>query len=389
MSVLVTLGWIVAAAAAAFVTAELLARAALRSSGYYVWQRYYRRTLHVDRESHPQLEPVVHFEANAQGERGGTYPGGPGTLRVLLLGGSTVESALSDQTTCWSQRLQVLLSSAESRCAIGVERVHVGNVGRSGLDVHAVGQIIARTGPQYHGLDAIGIMVGPGDMLRWLEEGAPSDRLPPRIALTTVFAESPLHPVGWHPKRLALVEFVRRARARLLRPDDVREKAARWMGGARRQRQSATRVITEVPLATTFLDRYEADLDATLTQAVAQARMVLLLRQPSLRKSAYTAEEEGLFWNGGIGNAFRGDIQTEFFSTEVMYSLLDQMDERMRRLAATHGVRFVDPMPGLTMSTASFYDHFHLTAVGAEELARALAPEFVGAARGSQPSRRH
>lgn len=386
MTLLALVGWS-AAIAAAFAGTELLARAALRRSGYFVWQRYYRRTLNLDRESHPQLEPVVHFEANADGERGGVCPAGPGTLRVLLLGGSTVESAMSDQPTSWGHRLQALLATPESRAALGVDGVHVGNVGRSGLDVHAVGRIIALTAPRYDHLDAIGIMVGPGDMMRWLEEGAPPDRLPPRIPLTTLFAESPLQAVGWHPKRLALVEFVRRARARWLRPVDVRERAARWMGRARRQRHDAKRIITEVPPAAAFLDRFEADLDATLAQAVANAGAVLLLRQPSLRKAAFTPEEESLFWNGGIGNAFRGDIQTEFYSTEVMYALLDRMDERMRRLAAKHGARFVDPMPGLTMSTASFYDHFHLTAAGADELARALAPEFIEAARARAASR--
>ena len=374
--VLVTIAGIGVAFALLGVGAELVARILLRRSGYYVWQRHYRRLLHLEPGLFPQLEQDVTWEVNADGERGGPAPQGPGVFRVLLLGGSTVESALCSQDTCWSGRLEALLNEAEARRDLGATRVHVGNVGRSGVDARGVGQILERTLPRYPQIDAVGIMVGPGDLMRWLEDGAPADRLPAPLPATTCFAESPELPLGWHPKRLALTEAVRRLRMRVLRPLDVREKAARWMGRARKMRQSAERFITEVPAAQHFLDRFERDVDEAVQRAKSRAATVALIRQPSFRKSAFPAEEEAMLWNGGVGNAFRGDVQTVFFSTEVMYALLDQMDERMRAVAARHAVAMIDPMPALTMSAAVFFDHFHLSPLGADELARCIAAEL-------------
>src|SRR5256885_13086060 len=80
------------------VAAELAARWWLRHrSLYYVFPPGLRLRLHPDPEVFPQLEPLVRFEVNSHGERGGEGPrlrSGARLYRALVAGGSPPESYL-------------------------------------------------------------------------------------------------------------------------------------------------------------------------------------------------------------------------------------------------------------------------------------------------------
>lgn len=372
--------------AVTLVAAELVARAWLRRSGYFVWPRYFRREMPVDPAVSRHLDPRVRFWINSDGERGDEAPTGPGTFRVLMVGGSMVESTSNDQSTTWCARLQSLLNEPEALATLGAKRVHVGNVGKSGLDARAVELVLERTLPRYGSLQAIGLAVGAGDVLRWLEAGAPADRLPPALAVTTVFAESPEMEVGWHPRRLALRELARRARARFFTPVEHRSRAAGWMLRARAMRKNAELFIDEVPDAGHLLDAFETALEAATIRAKQRAERVLLIRQPAFKKSNFTSEEESLFWNGGIGNAHQGDEVRQFFTTRVMYALLDEVDKRMRRVASRQRVTYVDTEAAMTFDAVRFFDHFHLTPRGAGEVAAAVQRAMLSAPRVDRPS---
>lgn len=353
------------------------ARVALRRSGYFVWPRFYRRDMPMDPEVSNELEPRVRFSINSDGERAPECPDRSDLYRVLMVGGSAVESAANDDPSTWPARVEAKLNASAALAALGARRVHVGNVGRSGLDMFNVRQVLEQTLPRYRKLDAIGLMVGAGDMLRWCEAGAPPVALPESLPLSSVFAEHPQQSFGLHPKRLAMVEVLRRVRMRWLRPADLRDRAPRWMIRARAMRRDALQVITEAPDATRLLARFEEHLEAAVRLAQVKARDVYLIQHPRFRKERYTPEEEALFWNGGVGNAHRGDNVTVFYSTAVMFEVMDAINERIRRVAARHGIPYIDPEPFVTMSARSFFDHFHLTPTGAQEVAAVVAAEML------------
>jgi len=109
--------WVFVAATAGLVvlpvSLELCARLWLRRRGrYYVFPPGLRLRLHPDPEVFPELEPVVRFEINAEGERGNEVPRckrGERLYRVLVAGGSQPEGYLLDQATFWPGALQRLL----------------------------------------------------------------------------------------------------------------------------------------------------------------------------------------------------------------------------------------------------------------------------------------
>lgn len=359
------------------ISSEVAARAWIRRSGYYVWPRFYTRRMPVDPAISPELEPVVEFSVNADGERGASCPDEPGLYRVLMAGGSAVESASSDDASSWPALVETALNQPDSLRALGAGRVHVGNVGRSGMDMWNVRQVIEFTLPRYKKLDALVMMVGAGDMLRWCEAGAPSRELPESLPVPSVFAEHPEMRFSLHPKRLAITEIVRRLRMRLLRPVDSRDRAPRWMVRARAMRRDATKVIDQTPDATRMLERFEAHLDAAVGVAKRKVKHVYLVQHPRFCKTTYTPEEESLFWNGGVGNAHRGDNVTVFYSTAVMFEVMDGINACIRRVAERQEVPCIDPEPFVTMSARSFFDHFHLTPTGAQEVAAVVAAEML------------
>jgi hypothetical protein len=143
---------------------------------YYVQPPGLRLRLHIDRETFPELEPVVRFEVNADGERGPEVPRvarGERLYRVLVAGGSQPEGYLLDQETSWPGAVHALLAQPRHLVTLGASKVHVGSIARSGIGAEALDLMLARVLPRYARLDAIVILVGASDVLRWLEEGAP------------------------------------------------------------------------------------------------------------------------------------------------------------------------------------------------------------------------
>lgn len=367
------------AVAAASVLAEVGARHWIRRfGGYYVWPRWYRRIIRLDPALGPRLEPRVRMEVNSDGERGAECPRGTlGVYRVLVAGASSVECAFVDQPSSWPVRLEAFLSRPECLRRLGALRVHVGNVGRSGMDVRAVDLILERVLPRYARLDLIGIMVGTADVLRWIESGAsplvPVEPLPPDVC----FEEHPLRVFGWRLRSLAMVRLLSRLRRRLLRPVDRRSGSGKWLVRARAMRQRAREVRTSVPDPTLMLNTFEHYLRSVVRRSREVAPRVMLLRQPSFRKPQFSTAETELFWVGGIGSAYRGDDVTVYFSNDVLLSLFDLVDARVRLVAEELGVEYVDATQGLEVSARTFSDQIHLTAAGSGVLAEAIARAVV------------
>jgi hypothetical protein len=289
--------------------------------------------------------------------------------RILVAGGSQPEGYLADQYTSWPGALQHLLERPDRLHALRASRVHVGCVARPGIGSEALDLIFQRMLPRYPRLQLIIVLVGASDVLRWLEEGAPRVSAPIRI--DDVFRCHPEGPFGWRPGGLALIELLRRARRRWLRPIEVQEHACRWMGEARAMRARAKTILTALPDPSAMLDRFEAHLRALLGNAKAHAERVLLVRQPWFDK-VFSPEEAGHMWHGAAGQAWRKEVTT-YYSFEVVSRLMALMDARAATVAEALDVEQLDLMPVLAPSLENYYDGFHATPAGARVVANAVA----------------
>jgi len=360
------------------VVSELAARGWLRHhSAYYVFPPGLRIRMQPDPKISAYLEPTVRFEVNSDGERGDDVPRGrlAGPLyRVLVAGGSQPEGYVLDQDTSWPGALHRLLQRPEHLARVGAHAAHVGSIARSGVGSEALDLILERVLPRYPRLNAIVILVGASDVLRWLEEGAPPAP-PARVRTEEVFRWHPETRFGWTPGALGLAELSRRMRRRWLRPVDAQAGSCNWIGKARAMRAQATEIRTTMPDPTPMLEHFEHHFRSALERARAHADRVLVVGQPWFDKD-FTANEAAHMWHGGIGQAWRETV-TVFYSNEVLGQLMAIVDARAARLADELGVEHLDLMPMLEPSLEMYYDFFHATPAGARAVAAAVAMALV------------
>jgi len=366
--------WIVAVAAAAigFLLLEAGCRWWIRQrSPYYVWPPQTRLELHLDREVFPDLDPRVRFETNADGERGGAAPGDErGLFRILAAGGSAVECYALDQPKTWPGLLERLLNEPERLDVLGARRVHVGNIGHSGVGSAELHRILECVLPRYGRLDAILIMVAASDVYHWLEEGAPS-RPPSAVPEDMLFACHPEHRFGWKPSRWALTEIARRLRRAWSRQVQVKERAGSWFLAARRMRAEAKEMRSTMPDPTVMLSNFEHYFTRLVRRAQAHADRVIIMRQPWFEKD-YTAEERARFWHGGAGRPWKEKV-TSYYSLEVVNQLLSLVEARVVSVADALGVPHLDLRPVLDGGLRHYYDHDHYTPAGAAVVAGTVA----------------
>ena len=363
---------------------EGLARLTIRRGPFFVFPPGQRERHWLHRESHPQLEPVVRRMVNAMGERGRALPGLGRVYRVLIVGGSAAECFSQDQDTQWPSVLESQLRAPGALRRLGVDDAHVGNIGRSGVDTGSLDLILSRVLPNYSPHDLIVVMVGASDVLRWLETGAPPDTPAAPLAEADLFGCNPRMRFGLSPRDTAIATLLRRFRGRLFWAE--RKDAARWMGRARRDRAHALTIRDEIPPAGVVIDTFRSQMSSVIRRAKAASDRVLVVGQPWFEKPSYTPEEEALFWNGAIGQAYKGTV-TEFFSTRVICALMGQIDSAASEIAAREGVEYLRLQGHIAPSAENFIDHFHATPAAAARIGKLVAEQVLLRPLASQQDR--
>ena len=375
LSVLMWLAGACGAAVVAGVAAELAARFIIRKGDRYLVNLPSTRTvLDLEPAVSAHLEPRVRIEMNALGERGDELGADPSdTLRVIVVGGSAAYCYMVDQPSSWPQKMGTYLQQMGAAAARGRSRVHVGSISQAELSTAGARRIVDKVVAKYAPLDAVVLMIGISDMLRWLRYGAP-EHLPAQTA-ADVFAIHPEGPFSWRPKSTALAEAARRGRERWRRwrtPVVHRRKVGASTMNSRLRKQHAKTIINDVPDAAPMLASFRTHLTGIVEALRARGVIVVVLGQPHYDSTGCTAEVSSQFWNGGIGDPAKGPITT-FYSDGVLDELSRQVNEAARAVAAGLGVPYVHLDAIVPSDLRHYYDQFHFTAAGSDAVARAAA----------------
>src|SRR5581483_10684206 len=221
--------------------------------------------------------------------------------------------------------------------------------------------------------------VGASDVLRWLEQGAPP-RPSALVPTAELFRCHPEGPFGWRCGELAVIELLRRARRRRVRPEQVQHHVGSWIGKARAMRARARVIHASLPDPTPMLEHFERCLHRVIRRAQAHADRVVVVRQSWFDKDLLTADEAAHMWHGGVGQAWREEVTT-YYSIEVTSRLMAMIDVRAARVASELNVDQIDLRSLLEPNLATYYDFFHLTPAGARQVAAHVAATLVGAHR--------
>ncbi len=369
----------VAGAVAVVVVAEFAARAGLRLRGrYLVNVPHQKRWLQLDPGLSPHMEPSIRYETNSAGERGDEGPADPErTVRIAVVGGSATQCFFVDQPATWPERIAAVLRERGVPDAMGASGLHVGNLGQSELTSHGARLIVRHTLSRYPRLDAVILMFGISDMLRWLRLGTPPTV--PESTYTDVFYVHPEGPFSWSPRALAVTELGRRIRTRWEQwrtPIVRRSNVGASVVQSRARRQRATTIIDEAPDPTPMLREYRRNLAAVIRDLTSRGAAVIVTGQPHFDSAQASDDDRKQFWNGAVGDPAAGPVTT-YYSERVLDTLAWTVNGTARDVAQDLGVPYVDLDAVVPCGPEYYYDQFHLTPAGADLVGRAVADVLV------------
>ena len=363
---------LIAGGLAFLVLAELVIRLWIAMRGrYYPWFPHWRLEYEMDREVFPRLDPLVRIHVNGDGERGAKVPKpGKDLYRVLAVGGSAVECFSLDQEVSWPMQIQRMLEKPESLEILGVRRVHVGNIGKSGLDAEALEVMLTKMRRQLPHLDLIIVMVGASNVLNWLA----NKHIEARSMLAPFFKLHPENTFQWNVDSLALTRVYRSTRARF---EVVRRKnVGSSTGNARRMRANAREILDSTEDPSAMLAEFDEHFAKVVEIARTCADRVIVLPQPWFQKPSLLPEEIAQFWNGGDGDVFQREV-TRFYSHEVLSVLMSKIEENTIRIAKSQQVEVVEVRGQIPPSVETYYDQFHFTPIGSNLCARTVVDQLL------------
>ena len=369
---------------AAFVVAELLARAGLAAWGrYYCWTPSSRSRMPLDSAVFPHGDALVRFEVNSAGERGSVLPHEwSSTYRILVAGGSAAECYFLDQSSSWPELVASALRQPDNLSKLGVRDVYVGNVARSLVECRQIAYMLSKLLPRYERLDCAILMVGASDLVHWLEKHTPERIEEESIEPTTVFARHPEGPFGWTPSSLALRRIVSMLDKRLRRPIEVRERAGKRLAKNRAMRAAAKEIRTRIADPAPMLAHYETNLRELVRLVQGKAKLVLVVRQPWFEKD-FTPEERRMLWMFGDGRAYAEDVQS-YYDHRVIWPIFQEVDAITARVTRELGAQELDLMPHLPRDLETYYDELHHTPAGCRLVAEHVARAILSGTRGER-----
>ncbi len=320
------------------------------------------------------------FTTDAAGLRSRPLPG-PGTMRVLAIGGSTTESLYLDDRDAWTAVLERELAQRLGR------PVWVGNAGKSGLTSFAhVSQALAYVDDVKP--DVIVIQAGINDLTmcvsgdqRALVETAFRFRWPDAWDAYghRIFFEVDPPGAGRGLRLQAIVDRAivhyaeRRAAVASGRAAVVQDREASYYHVLRARRAGAQKVDTDPDLAPCLIP-FDDNLRRIAGIVLPLGIRLVLVTQGSLYRDPMPAEDERLLWFGAAGRSvFSDPPAAHYYSAAAMQRALARYNAVTLRLCEERKLACVDADSLLPHTTASYYDDVHLNVAGALRLGEAVA----------------
>jgi lysophospholipase L1-like esterase len=353
------------------IIAEFGFRSWFRNKGDYVWSPFEKTEMHLDKEVFPNMPTPVRFEINRDGERGAAPPRNlESTWRVLVVGGSAPECFFLDQSSSWPEVLADGLKEPKFLNKVGCSSIHVGNVGKSGLNVAGVNLVLDRILPRYKSLDCIIFMVGAGDAINWLADGAPLALSMEEMCPDKIFAVRGGRDFKWSIKKCAITEIIRLYSRKFTRI--IRKDVGRKLQEVRRMRLEARVLIDDLPDYSGMLLNFEIFFRNAISRAQLKARYVVILRQPWFDKDIFSSEEEKLVWHAPKGRPHTQYVDT-YYTFSVFNKLMRAVDAKVVDVCKEEGLPLLNLKAILPNSTVTYYDQAHFCPEGAKVVGNSVA----------------
>lgn len=307
--------------------------------------------------------PVSRFSINSLGFRG-ELPGNE-AVKILVIGGSTVENLIIDDTKHWPKLLGDKLDGR-----FGEGEYWVGNAGRSGLTTYEHILQLRHMPDLIEGLDAIVALVGGNDMAISMRidsaaQDVPLDQRYGRVFLTNKPATSLLEEMALHRLWRNVTRLVGLlTHGELLTVGDG-QSYVKWMIGTRAERRNALPHVDRLPDMTGDIARYVDNLKVMHREAKARSLDLILVTQPQMFGPGLTDREIDLLgaWWGSV--SMSGPVEErEYYSVDAVYGAGKMYREATLAVCGDLEITCIDAGSNFPPLFENYYDGVHYTDTG-------------------------
>ena len=313
------------------------------------------------------------FETNRLGIRGPEFSRSPeDEYRILVLGGSAVESFYLDQEEAWPALVGAgLPATADGR------KVWVGNLGRSGHNSRDHVMEMRLLVPRLP-IDVIVVMMGVNDLgLRLAQDAAYNPAFlesPANVAyqIRHAFAVRPSDPnlpfyrQGWVGRFLGLEPESLR-----VKPWQVVDNAG-WAFQQWRELRWKGPKVTTLPALSSALEEFASNAAEIAWRGREMGARVVFLTQPALWRADLSPAELHTLWMGGIGDYQGGGAS--YYAAEALARGLAAYNQALLDFCNRTGAECFDLASRVPLDLTIFYDDCHFNENGA----RVVAESVVG-----------
>lgn len=334
---------------------------------YYVWTPGMEYTFAPDKSVISGVYDEAYFKINALGMRGDEWEmADTSAYSILTIGGSTTINTYLDQQETWTYQLQNNLKNKAN-----IEKVRVGNIGKSGLSTfHHIRQL-EQLLPQYPRVDKLVFLVGINDLQLLLSRGK-YDAGSEQEILQKTFMVLPdkFHPWYkrsgyWHLLRLLKHSFYTKASQAM-----IIDREAHSFIHLREHRKHATQLLDTLPDLNQTLATYTQHLNRLIDIAQQHKTEITFMTQPVLWTMDMPQELQDWLWLGGVGN-FQEEGGT-YYTSAALQKGIEQFNQTLMEVCEQRGVTCVDLYSEMVGNPAYFYDDCHFTEKGAEKVVEVL-----------------
>ena len=343
------------------------------SCQYCIWEPNLHVELNPDSSVIRGIFGSSQFTTNKIGLRGDDLK--DQEIRMITIGGSTMECGYLDDKETWPYLLQEKLAAKTQKSA------WVGNAGRSGMNSrHHILQM-EKLFDQIKNIDLAIILIGVNDAGLLVDNYNPAGLDDPKLRKQSMDASFRVLPAddiaSW------IKASIRSLRRMLLGDTAFMINKATQTGiqykGARERRKRARKVAIpqqKLELLPAVLDEYKRNIESMIRLCNRYRVRPLFLTQPSLYQLSLPPEDEALLWGGVVDHNEKDENAWLYATVAELKRIMGEYNRVLLETARANDALVLDLDAVVSPSWDVFYDDVHFTEKGARIVADAVA-EFV------------
>jgi len=342
----------------------------MKDDKYYIWNPNMKATLTPLPNLFPGITGESRFIVNSEGFRGDDIPETV-DFKIIAVGGSTTECTYLDQEEAWPYLIQKNLSQSLNKS------VWVGNAGKSGMTNYEHIVQVEELLKQYPDIDLVMILIGINDFQKRLSLNNNYKTLQIN---QKIYNRAFDHLPEFNPdlpiyKKTELWSSLSKLKYLFIEAEHEQDSEGKTLQTWRENRQSASKILNELPDLTVALDNYENALKRIIEITAKHKTKLVFISQPVIWHKGLPKELEQLCWFGGVGN-YQSQKGNEYFSIEVLEKGMNLYNQRLKKVCEANSIFLIDISDKLPKDTTVFYDDCHFNENGSIVVAELISKEI-------------